>query len=162
MRTMTILAGISLDWAFALILAGVIALVITLGRLTRRHGGQGDGGPASGRGVAEADERLRETAEGLMAEIDTFGREVQGRVETRVRVLNELLVRADSVASRLDGAEAGAGTAPPPQFDEVYQLADEGLDAAAIAARTSFECGEVDLILSLRRESRSRANGGGR
>lgn len=160
------LAGISSDWTFALILAGVIALVITLGRLHRRRGGQGDagvgGGPASGRGVAEADERLRETADRLMVELDTFGREVQGRVETRVRVLNELLARADTVASRLDGAGAGAGTAQPPRFEEVYRLADDGVDAAAIAARTSFERGEVDLILSLRRESRSGANGGER
>ena len=70
----------------------------------------------------------------------------------------------------------GAEPVPqPPRFEEVYRLADEGADAAAIAERTDFERGEVELILSLRRpragsdpdgstESRrggARPNGGG-
>ena len=46
----------------------------------------------------------------------------------------------------------GADLAPqPPRFEEVYRLADEGVDAAAIAEGTDFERGEVELILSLRR-----------
>ena len=122
--------------------------------------------------MVETEARLRETSNRLMAEIESLGREVRGQTETRVRVLNELLARADGAISRMQGAEP---VPQPPRFEEVYRLADEGADAAAIAERTDFERGEVELILSLRRpragadpdgsaESRrggARPNGGG-
>ena len=151
---MIVLAGSAPDWTVVLILAGLIALTITLGRLIRRHGprrgAEADGGLPTGRGVAQTEARLRETSERLMAEIESLGREVRGQTETRVRVLNELLALADTAISRMEGAEP---LPQPPRFEEVYRLADAGLDAASIAERTTFERGEVELILSLRRRS---------
>ena len=173
--TVALVASLS-DWTGVLILAGLIALTITLGRLIRRHGAKEGVGPGEGLepggyvrrgsgGAVETEARLRETSGRLMAEIETLGREVRGQTETRIRVLNELLARADGVMSRMQGAEPAP---QPPRFEEVYRLADEGADAAAIAERTDFERGEVELILSLRRPSTgpdpdgsARSRGGG-
>ena len=154
---MPFLAEIGTSWAAVLVLAGLIAIVFTLGRLLKRHAsGDAGAGPGlpSARGQAEAGARLRETAERLMAEIETLGRESRAEVETRVRVLAELLARADAAIERLEGAEP---VPAPPRFEKVYRFADEGLDAAAIAERTSFERGEVELILGIR--TRTTASG---
>ena len=161
---MPVLAEIDSSWAAALILAGLIALVFTLGRLIRRHsaGVPGAGAaPPGGPSPADAERRLRETAERLMAEIESLGREMRGQVETRVRVLNELLARTDETISRIEGAERPPA---PPRFEEVYRLADDGLEPPSIAERTTFEQGEVELILSLRRRARGEAapDGGNR
>ncbi|MHC5054180.1 MAG: hypothetical protein ACYTKD_05630 [Planctomycetota bacterium] len=157
---MYLLAEINSSLAGVLVLAGLIALVFTLGRLIRKHknlatrdAGAGPQLP-SARAQADAEARLRETAERLMAEIETMARESRAEVETRVRVLAELLARADAAIEKLPGEEP---VPPPPRFEEVYRLADEGLDAAAIAGRTSFERGEVELILGVR--TRTTASG---
>ena len=154
---MHVIAEIGSSWAGILILAGLIAVVFTLGRLLKRHSGS-DAGAGTGlspaRGLADADTRLKETAERLMADIEALGRESRAEVETRVRVLAELLARADAV---IEGMERAEPVPPPPRFEEVYRLADEGLDPAAIAGRTSFERGEVELILGIR--TRTTASG---
>lgn len=140
-----------------LVLAGLIAIVFTLGRLIKKHSA-GDAGAGAGlpvgRGLADAETRLKETAERLMTEIEGLGRESRAEVETRVRVLAGLLTWADAVVERLEGAKP---VPPPPRFEEVYRLTDEGLDSAAIAERTSFERGEVELILGIR--TRTTASG---
>ncbi|MHC4252859.1 MAG: hypothetical protein ACYS9X_27390 [Planctomycetota bacterium] len=154
---MYLLAEINSSLAGVLVLAGLIALVFTLGRLIKKHSTRdAEAGPQlpSARAHADAEARLRETAERLMAEIEGVARESRAEVETRVRVLAELLARADAAIERLPGAEP---VPPPPRFEEVYRLADDGLDAAAIAGRTSFERGEVELILGVR--TRTTASG---
>jgi hypothetical protein len=147
-----------------------------------------------------------------MARIEEHSREARAEIETKIHVLNGLLVRAEKAIARLEGAEgadgpdgaarkvgtsegpggaarqvgtaegpdgaarnvgtaegpdgaarnvgtaegpdgaAGAEGAAPadPRFIEVYRLADDGLAPPAIAGRTEFESGEVELILSLR------------
>ncbi len=154
---MGFLANISSSWAGVLVLAGLIAIVFTLGRLIKKHSARNaeawpDLPPA--RGLADAEARFKETAERMMADIEKMGREARGEVETRVRVLAELLARADAVIDRIEGAEP---VPPPPRFEEVYRLVDDGLDAAAIAERTSFERGEIELILGIR--TRTTASG---
>jgi len=154
---MHILAEIDSSWAGVLVLAGLIAMVFTLGRLIRKHYNRTTDewpGVPTGRGTPGADARLRDTADRLMAEIESAGKETRAEVETRVRVLAELLVRADAVIERVEGTEP---VPPPPRFEEVYRLADDGLDPAAIAERTSFERGEVELILGIR--TRTTASG---
>jgi hypothetical protein len=154
---MCFLAEIGPSWAGVLVLAGLIAIVFTLGRLLQKRSGA-DAGAGTGlppaRAYADAEARLKETDERLMADIETIGRESRAEVETRARVLAELLSRADAVVGRLEGAKP---VPPPPRFEEVYRLADEGLDAATIAERTSFERGEVELILGIR--TRTTASG---
>ena len=154
---MCVLAEISPSWAGVLVLAGLIAIVFTLGRLIKKHSTRdAEAGPGlpRPRGYADAEARLKETAERLTAEIEGVARESRAEVETRVRVLAELLARADAAIGKLPNEEP---VPPPPRFEEVYRLADEGLDAAAIAGRTSFERGEVELILGIR--TRTTASG---
>jgi hypothetical protein len=74
------------------------------------------------------------------------------RAETRLRVLAELLDRAERTTSAMPGGGAGRVA---DKLTEVYALADDGLDSTAIAERTEFERGEVELILSLRKKSLS-------
>jgi len=154
---MHILMEIDPSWGAGLVLAGLIAIIFTLGRLIRKHSTRSADewpGVPTGRGTAEADARLRDAADRLMAEIESVGKETRAEVETRVRVLAELLARADMVIDQIEGTEP---VPPPPRFEEVYRLADEGLDAAAIAEHTSFERGEVELILGIR--TRTTASG---
>jgi hypothetical protein len=58
--------------------------------------------------------------------------------------LSQTLVRRDEPSSE---------PRPPvaTRYQEIYALADEGLDAAEIASRLSSPVGEVQLILGLRR-----------
>jgi len=154
---MHILMEIDPSLAGVLVLAGLIAIIFTLGRLIRKHSARSADewpGVPTGRGAAGADARLRDTADRLMAEIESVGKETRAEVETRVRVLAELLARADVVIDQIEGTEP---VPPPPRFEEVYRLADDGLDPAGIAERTSFERGEVELILGIR--TRTTASG---
>jgi hypothetical protein len=144
------LAEVGSSWGALLLMAGAIALVFSLGRLLKklaRRGGQESGAADAGDGDGSA-RRMRGATDACLAEIESAAREAGARLETRIRVLNELLLRAEALQSRL--GEKGTPAAPS-RFAEVYRLADDGLDPAEIAARTDFERGEVDLILSLRR-----------
>jgi hypothetical protein len=155
---MFFLAEIDPSLAGVLILAGLIAIIFTLGRLIKKHTPPPDAGAASGlvpgRVDAITEARLRKVADRLMTEMESLGREARGEVETRVRVLAELLARADVMIEGIEGAKP---VPPPPRFEEVYRLADEGLDPASVAERTSFERGEVELILGIR--TRTTASG---
>ena len=154
---MFFLAEIGPSLAGVLVLAGLIAIIFTLGRLIKKHAPRDAGagpGLVPGRVDAITEARMREIADRLMTEIESLGRESRGEVETRARVLAELLARADAV---IDGLEGAKPVPPPPRFEEVYRLTDEGLDAASIAERTSFERGEVELILGIR--TRTTASG---
>ncbi len=161
-----------------LLVAGAIVLVISLGRLARKRG-RGAGG-SGGDEYAEAVRRVREAAERELARIEDHSRRARAEIETKTRVMNGLLVRAEKVIARLERERGGAApsgqlevptdrAAPSerpgvptdraasreklqgdPRFAEVYRLADDGLDPAEIAARTEFERGEVELILGLR------------
>jgi len=142
--------------AGVLLVAGAIVLAISLGRLFRRAT------PAeSSAGGQEAIRRLRETADRLASELEAIGREARAQLETRIRVLNELILEAERLAERLGspGPQAPGPQGARTRLDEVVELAAAGLDPAAIAARTGFERGEVELILSLARRS---GTGGGR
>ena len=161
-----------------LLVAGAIVLAISLGRLARKRGR--GAGRSGGDEDAEAVRRVREAADRELARIEDHARRARAEIETKTRVMNGLLVRAEKVIARLEKERGGAAASghlsdptdraaasghlsdptgraaarekPPgdPRFAEVYRLADDGLDPAEIAARTEFERGEVELILGLR------------
>jgi DNA-directed RNA polymerase specialized sigma24 family protein len=97
-------------------------------------------------------------------------RELSGQLDSKMRVLQALIAEADRAAARLEAAaakspEAVEQPAPPDtepttqaevlksarrRQEEIYTLADYGLDAAEIARRVGSPVGEVELILGLR------------
>ena len=139
------------EWSGPLIALGVIVVTVTIGRAYRRsrsRDAQIDLPEASA-----AIERLRAESERIVTDIQTIGAETVARAETRIRVLNELLVHAEKLVSNQQGADAQAASS---RFREVYDLADKGIDVNEIAEHTGFERGELDLILSLRKKTLER------
>lgn len=85
-----------------------------------------------------------------------YGRDVEGRLDMRIRTLGRLIQDADQRIQTLNqlggsGDEPGDPEETPHEHREVYDMADQGLDKVEIARRTSMTPGEVELILSLRR-----------
>jgi hypothetical protein len=155
--TATLLAEAS-SVSSVLIVVAAIVLAFTFGRLARRRSADAsgaDGGDGGGDPSAHV-RRVQEAGDEALRQIESLGRETVARAETRLRVLNELLVRAERLTAR-DAASAGDAVADG--FAQVCRLADEGLDPGTIAERTEFQRTEVELMLSLRKRStRSKAD----
>jgi hypothetical protein len=134
---MPLLSADSLDVSGLLLIGGAAIVAFTLGRLAWRRRT-----PAATSDLGEENRQIRR-----LRETETMGRETIARAETRIRVLNELLVRANRTASR---TSPDAERVDASRLDEVHRLAGEGLGPAQIAERTGFERGEVELILSLK------------
>jgi hypothetical protein len=108
-----------------------------------------------------------------------LARELSGRLDSKMGALEHLIRDADRAATRLEAAlraeasatrpreEGQAGqarglmpersddavpTAQPGRYDEIYLLSDYGHPAAEIAHRVGLPIGEVELILSLRKQ----------
>lgn len=97
-----------------------------------------------------------------------YSREVEGRIETQIALLNRLLIEADQKIARLEAlqrplstdASLDADTVNQPRDlstvesrDEqavIYQLADQGLSIDEIAAKTAEPASHVKLILKMR------------
>ena len=97
-------------------------------------------------------------------------RELSATLDSKMRALQELIAEADRAAGRLEAVVAGvaeAGELKPTDAnepltngadrrqtqehqEEIYTLADYGLDAGGIASRVGLPVGEVQLILGLR------------
>lgn len=96
--------------------------------------------------------RLQRAMEQLQVNIMEFGRDIEGRLDTKMATLARLVQDADERIKKLEelrGASA-RGNGVPPLHAEVYRLADEGLDRVEISRRTAMTPGEVDLVLGLR------------
>jgi hypothetical protein len=104
----------------------------------------------------------REELERLLTEIQDLSREHIARLDTKIRMLNQLLLECDQKKRELEALMARAGTpapeksAPPakaanPLHDQVYSLQDSGKEILDICAATGLEKGEVELILGLRK-----------
>lgn len=146
----------------------VIVSLFYCRRLVRRREGAGwregsDGPPRRQRPVPSA---LEESSERLVLELQELGRELEGRLDTKIHHLQRLVSEADKLADRLSKLMAraeeevgerarsaqGYGPSRPrvdPRRAEVETLARSGLDARAIAERTGLPAGEVELILNL-------------
>ncbi len=101
-----------------------------------------------------ADGRARAELERLLAEIQDLSREHIARLDTKIRLLNQLLLDCDRRQKEL---EALLGRAPAPArpshplHDQVYSLHDAGKNLLEICGATGLEKGEVELILGLRK-----------
>ena len=91
-------------------------------------------------------------------EMHETARTLKGELDHKLGLLQQLILEADRVAARLETAvkttEAEAPTndgSDEPRYAEIFQLADAGLDTAAIARQVHSTQGEIDLILNLRR-----------
>jgi hypothetical protein len=115
-----------------------------------------------GEGRREA-ERVQETVQRSLVELHEIVRTMNGRLETKIRLLDRLCREADERAARL---ESLAGASPPPKgagaprplegaqddrYRQIYAYADAGLDVTEIAQKVKKDKGEVRLILDLRR-----------
>jgi len=137
---------------YVLLFAGVVILVFTL--LRRRRQGSLDVRPL---GSFDADGRdPRQELEHLLIEIQDLSRDHIARLDSKIRLLNQLLLDCDKKKAELE-ALLGKSTSPAhasrpsnPLHDQVYGLRDAGQDVAAICRATGLEKGEVELILGLR------------
>jgi hypothetical protein len=84
-----------------------------------------------------------------------FGRDVEGRLDTKISALSTLIHDADERIKALQdlakSPHARNSNGVLPLHREVFRLADEGLDKLEIARRTQIAPGEVELILALRK-----------
>ncbi|KAF0240504.1 MAG: hypothetical protein FD180_4900 [Planctomycetota bacterium] len=99
----------------------------------------------------------RESMEALFVQLQEFSREMLAKLDMKVRVLNELLTRAEARIEELKRLSAPGTLAAPspskpanPLHEKVFRLADGGRASADIAVETGLERGEVELILGLR------------
>lgn len=146
---------------YILLIAGVAALFFVLQRRRRRQD------PADPRPLGSFDGDLRQPRqelEQLLTEIQDLSRDHIARLDTKIRLLNQLLLEVDQRKRELEtllGRAASLGQAPPPAprpskpanplHDQVYTLVDAGREVADICRETGLEKGEVELILGLRK-----------
>ncbi len=138
----------------------VLALVLFLSRFLRRRGASD---PHPGTFGVDTKAELEQ----LVAEIRDAAREEIARLDTKMRMLNQLLADCDRKARELEAllGRAAAKPAPPPQegkeppsggagnplHEKVFALQDAGKDLGEICDATGLEKGEAELILGLRR-----------
>jgi uncharacterized protein DUF6115 len=163
----------------ALVIVG-LTLVLFVGlKLKRRNRDlarlDGLGGrPASGRDGRDG----REAIERMAVDLEEVARSISALLDTRMRALEKLIRDADERIARLEGLETrdGSGPAESAQADEeptdaqraaekaeetlthhahIYGLADQGRSVQEIAEQTGYPAGEVELVLSLRKATRS-------
>ncbi len=113
----------------------------------QRPAGRGDGEQQPPRGGAEQ----------LLVDLREIGREIEGRIETRIQYLTGLLAEADRTIERLTSAAAAARdravSGDDPRKAEILALAREGVEAVEIARRLDAPLGEVELVLGLARRN---------
>src|SRR5579883_2408845 len=152
-------------WILLIIAALFVAVILP--RLRRRKPGAaetlGSFGASSG--------GAREELERLLTEIQDLSREHIARLDTKIRMLNQLLLECDQKKRELEDLLARAGgpaaapadpasppTRPPnPLHSQVYSLQDSGKEILDICSATGLEKGEVELILGLRKMPRDKA-----
>jgi hypothetical protein len=149
--------AMSILWVFLVVAALFVAVVLP--RLRRRRDEPretlGTFGPTAG--------GAREELERLLTEIQDLSREHIARLDTKIRMLNQLLLECDqkqrdleALLGKAPAADATAKPAPSgrasnPLHDQVYSLQDSGKEVLDICAATGLEKGEVELILGLRK-----------
>ena len=141
----------------------VVALVFLIIVLMRRTAARGVSRPDSPRSRVPFEESgarqpLRGEAERLLVELQEFGREMEGRLETRIHHLTRLLAEADKAIEALTAAVAAGeekASAGPPEPDalraRIVALAAGGMEPDGIARAVGLPKGEVELVLGLER-----------
>lgn len=109
---------------------------------------------------------VRDELDGLAVRLQEISREQMARLDTKMRILQQLLAEADRKIEALKAAgavpappaltAAGAGRpdGPPPAsnalHERIFAMADRGAPLSEIAASAGLPDGEVELILGLR------------
>lgn len=108
--------------------------------------------------------RLEDEASRLDRDLREFARDMESRLDDRVRELKALIERADETIARLESRVEGDVSSSSQALEDtpdgagsreerVSLLAESGLKTEAIAGRLGLPIGEVELILSLERRS---------
>lgn len=145
---------------WVVLIVGALFVAVVLPRLRRRGGGAQETLGSFGASAGGA----REELERLLTEIQDLSREHIARLDTKIRMLNQLLLEVDQKKRELEDVLARSGGAPAPGqltpspakpqnplHTQVYTLQDSGKEILDICAATGLEKGEVELILGLRR-----------
>lgn len=146
-----------------MVLVGVLFLAVVYPRIRRRRNSR-DRHEQLGTFVDPHHASPRDELERLLAEIQDLSREQIAKLDTKIRLLNQLLIECDQKKKELEtllGRTVSAGLAkldpPPPSrpanplHDQVYELQDAGKNVFDICSATGLEKGEVELILGLRK-----------
>lgn len=114
----------------------------------------------------DAGRHVRDDLDEIFIRLQEFSRETVARLDTKIRLLNQLVLDADARIAKLQelkGAPAPAPVAeakpaPPPEpppanpaHRRIYELHDKGLTLPEIEGETGFEKGEIELILGMRK-----------
>jgi len=171
--------ALGMNWPSTLMaLAGAVILSFTLLRILARQraASRHEPSPASER-IREIRERAsshRGPVEAVMADAVELTNRLAAQLDNRAERIEQLLDEAHEAADRLERAldrasrvrenglaraapssdSASRGIDPGPSdgvHAQIYRLADEGLDASAIAHETGQPRGQVELVLALRR-----------
>jgi|SRR6185295_16344770 len=146
--------GVQILWVVLVVASLFVAVVLP--RLRRRRDGPQETLGSFGAGAGGA----REELERLLTEIQDLSREHIARLDTKIRMLNQLLLECDQKKRELEtllgktvetAEKPAAPRASNPLHDQVYTLQDSGKELLDICAATGLEKGEVELILGLRR-----------
>jgi len=148
-----------------LLIVAALFVAVVLPRLRRGRSGPQETLGSFGASAGGA----REELERLLTEIQDLSREHIARLDTKIRMLNQLLLECDQKKRDLEdllgkaggAASPAAGPAAPaahpsssrplnPLHSQVYSLQDSGKEILDICAATGLEKGEVELILGLR------------
>ena len=145
-------AAEGLPYPYVFLLLGVAALFVVMARRRRRQAVE-----LRPPGTFDADARdPKQELERLLMEIQDLSRDHIARLDTKIRLLNQLLLDCDRKKAELEALLGKAVAAPPPArpsnplHEQVYTLRDSGKDVPAICQATGLEKGEVELILGLR------------
>lgn len=150
--------SLSIVW---IVLAVAALFVAILGPIVRRRRISSTGRPGT---FGDPTANSREELERVLAEIQDLSREHIARLDTKIRLLNQLLAECDQKKRELEALLGRSGTSAPakpgspapvrsanPLHDQVYALQDSGKNVFDICTATGLEKGEVDLILGLRK-----------
>jgi FtsZ-interacting cell division protein ZipA len=159
-----------------MIVVGIIVLIIVVFSMRKRGGPSGtDRTPETSTMNSRESMQVRRELDSILVRIQEVSREAIGRMDSKMRMLEQLIREADEATARLKQATLDANLnlipAPPaapaeeetpaspaespaaplnPLHQRVYELADEGKDIGEICRETELDRGEVQLILGLR------------
>lgn len=169
-----------IDNSSLMLISGMLLLTFTLVRVIRRKRPDMPGNSATTE-TREPAPRTFVSTDHLEVKLYNTFRELNARLETKINILNELIIDADrkvmeytalrdeivelskataegeepAVISREGNRLRGDGQQSASRYDEIYSLADRGMTPAEISQRVDQPIGEVNLILGLRRRRKS-------
>ncbi|GEM_PF-2474841 len=115
----------------------------------------------------EREQEVKRTLDDVFLQLQEFSREAMGKLDTRIRMLNQLIVDADERIRKLQAmpplpsaplAAAPAPPSPPPPpapsrnpiHERIWRLLDGGATIGDVSREVGMPKGEVELIAGLR------------